>query len=108
MFISSLTPAFAGNKEAKQDPLRRYAPLPPEGEDLRTEIFPLWGKYPRSGGRGFLERRDGRSVQQTVIAVIAAGRGMKHRAVVPHQQRALFPAMAVMERLAALPAIEFH
>jgi hypothetical protein len=45
--------AFAGNTEdTKQDPLRPFGPLPPEGEDLVLMIFPLWGKYRRSRGRG--------------------------------------------------------
>ena len=37
---------------SKQVPLRRCAPLPPEGEDLMRQIFPLWGKYRRSRGGG--------------------------------------------------------
>jgi hypothetical protein len=46
-------PAFAGKTEVrKQGPLRRFAPLPREGEDLALMIFPLWGKYRHSRGRG--------------------------------------------------------
>ncbi len=44
-------PAFAGNTDdGKQGPLRRFAPLPPEGEDLGVLNLPPLGEVPAKPG----------------------------------------------------------
>ena len=46
-------PACAGNKDCggrKQVPLRRYAPLPPKGEDIKLQNLPPLGEVPAQPG----------------------------------------------------------
>ena len=44
-------PAFAGKtEERKQDPLRPFGPLPPEGEDLPSLDLPPLGEVPAKPG----------------------------------------------------------
>jgi hypothetical protein len=47
-------PAFAGNsEEGNKTPFVASRHFPQRGKILYSEIFPLWGKYRRSRGRGF-------------------------------------------------------
>src|SRR3546814_16722659 len=65
--------------------------------------------YRGSGGRVSLSVpcRDRRAVEQTVMAVVAAGRAMEDRTVVPHDERVRLPLVAIAEWLAALPLPQF-
>ena len=53
-------PAFAGNVGVETENKSPYGPsghFPPRGKIYRPLIFPLWGKYRRSRGRGFYPTR---------------------------------------------------
>src|SRR3546814_11042821 len=65
--------------------------------------------YRGSGGRvsRAVPGRDRRAVEQTVMAVVAAGRAMEDRTVVPHDERVRLPLVAIAEWLAALPLHQF-
>lgn len=52
--------------------------------------------------------RNRRPVQQAVVAVIAAGGCVEEGAVVPHEQHAGLPFVAILERLLPLMLVEFN
>src|SRR3546814_9174837 len=54
-----------------------------------------------------LPRRDRRAVEQAVVAVVAAGRTVKDRAIVPHDQHVGLPRVRIAELLAPLPLDQF-
>ena len=48
-------PAFPGNTgEGNKAPYGASRHFPQRGKIKTRPIFPLWGKYPRSGGRGLV------------------------------------------------------